>query len=223
MRIAHSADRDKLSDAMTAVRGVLAVLLAINAGQSSTSAQTAAQTSAYQKLVQRVKGGDRSVDFKEIRLAYSDFSEMHSVPDTAADKKAMNEALRAHQYEAALKHAEVVLDADYVDMDAHFGEYIADRELKRPEPAAFHKFVLEGLLKSITNSGDGKTPETAYEVIEVHEEYVLLRFMGVGLPESQSLLRKDQHSYDEIKFKDPRSGEETTLYFNVDIPVKHGL
>jgi hypothetical protein len=144
-------------------------------------------------------------------------------PDIEPPRKAMTAALNSKDFKGAIENADVVLASDFVDMDAHFIEYIANRELNVTDKANFHKFVLQSLLKSITESGDGKTPETAFQVIQVHEEYVLLRFMGVGLPESQSLLKKNGHSYDEIKFKDPKSGQLMTIYFNVDIPAKHGL
>jgi len=41
--------------------------------------------------------------------------------------------------------------------------------------------------------------------------------MGVGLPKSQSNLRQNGHAYDVIKFKDPESRQERTLYFNVAV------
>ena len=176
--------------------------------------------SQYQILVEKLKSGDRNVNFKELRLAYADSP---GGPDTDVQKKAMMVALNARDFAGALKNADVVLAGDYADMDAHFVAYIANRESNAAEQAEFHQFVLKGLLKSITDSGDGKTPQTAFQVIEVHEEYVLLHFMGVGLPESQSLIQRDGHSYDEIKFKEPKSQKDATLYFNVDIPIKHGL
>jgi hypothetical protein len=59
------------------------------------------------------------------------------------------------------------------------------------------------------------------ERISLGEEYVWLRFMAGGRPKSQSLLHKNGHSYDEITFKDSASGQESTLYFKVDIPIQH--
>lgn len=174
-------------------------------------------------MVERVKGGDQTIDFRELRLAYMDSRTYSNGPDTETQKKAMTAALNSKDFKGSIKNADVVLASNYVDMDAHFAEYIANRELNATGKADFRKFVLQALLKSITDFGDGKTPETAFQVIQVHEEYVLLRFMGVGLPESQSLLHKNGHSYDEIKFKDPKSGQSVTIYFNVDIPAKHGL
>jgi hypothetical protein len=42
--------------------------------------------------------------------------------------------------------------------------------------------------------------------------------MGVGLPEKQSLVQKDGHSYDllQVKYKD---GKEQEIWFNVDISM----
>ena len=177
----------------------------------------------YEEMVERVKSGDQAIDFRQLRLAYMNSKTYKNAPDTEVQKKAMMAALNSKDFRGALNDADVVLASDYVDMDAHFAEYIANRELNATDKADFHKFVFQALLKSITDSGDGRTPETAFQVIQVHEEYVLLRSMGVGLPESQSSIHKNGHSYDEMTFKDPKSGQSVTLYFNVDVPAKHGL
>lgn len=190
--------------------------------QVAIAQDAANQQASYESLVKRLKDGDITIDFRQLRLAYAESTNYSNGPDTDPQKKAMMAALDSEDFSSAIKNADTVLASNYVDMEAHFAEYIANRELKIEEKAVFHKFVLQSLLNSITDSGDGKTPETALQVIEVHEEYVLLRFLGIGLPESHSLLHKNGHSYDEIKFKDPQSGESVTRYFNVDIPFKHG-
>jgi hypothetical protein len=172
---------------------------------------------AYEALVEKVKSGDKSVDFKQLRLAYADSTTPR--PDTDPQKQAMTAALNSKNYTEVLKNADVVLASDFVDMDAHYAEYVAQRELNRAEQAEFHKVVLRGLLDSIAHSGDGKSEKTAYQVIEVHEEYVVLRFMGL-MPSKQSLSQKDSHSYDVMETVNPKTQEKVTLYFNVDIPMK---
>jgi hypothetical protein len=172
---------------------------------------------SYSDLVTRLKAGDKNVDFKALRLAYADTT---GGKDTDKQKKAMTAALNSKNYAEAIKNADRVLAEDYVDMDAHFVEYIAHRELNQSDQAEFHKFVLQGLLDSITHSGDGKSFETAFQVIEVHEEYVVLRFMGL-MPSEQSMSTKNGHSYDVMKAVNPKSNEEVTLYFNIDIEEKH--
>jgi len=207
---------------ITVIRTSLILTVALIAG--SALAHGKQKTSGeYDALVERVKQGDQTVDFRQLRIAYSESAHYSEGPDVSSQKKAMMQELRGKEFDKAIKDAGTVLESDYVDMDAHYAEYVAHRELKEQERSDFHKFVFEHLLHSITDHGDGKTTETAYQVIDVHEEYILLRSMGVGLPKSQALMNKDGHSYDEIKFVDPKSQEERTLFFNVDIPIKHGL
>jgi hypothetical protein len=172
---------------------------------------------AYEALVEKVKTGDKGVDFKQLRLAYADSPT--SRPDTDPQKKAMTAALNSKNYPEALKNADVVLASDFVDMDAHFAEYVAQRELNNTEQAEFHKFVLHGLLDSIMHSGDGKSEETAFQVIEVHEEYVILRYVGL-MPSKQSLSTKGGHSYDVMEAVDAKTQEKITLYFNIDVEMK---
>jgi hypothetical protein len=62
--------------------------------------------------------------------------------------------------------------------------------------------------------------EKAWVVINVHEEYVVLRALGFR-PSEQNVAHKDGHSYDVMKVKNAEDGTEQTLYFNVDIPFKH--
>jgi Domain of unknown function (DUF4919) len=81
----------------------------------------------------------------------------------------MNVALSSKDFAKAIKNADAVLASDSMDRDCHFVEYVAHRELQEDEAAELHKSILQGLLKSLTDSGDGKTPETAYPVIEVHD------------------------------------------------------
>jgi hypothetical protein len=179
-------------------------------------------TAEYKALMERAKNGDQTVDFRRLRLAYAD-SDAYGKADTDGQKEAMWAALNAKDFHAAIKNADAVLEGDYADMDAHFVKSAAYSELRQTDLSDIQKFIFRGLLKSITDSGDGKTPETALQVIQVHEEYVVLHSKGVGLPKSQSLVQSKDHSYDKIVFNDPDNGQETVLYFNVDIPIKHGL
>jgi hypothetical protein len=195
---------------------ITALAISVLAARSFCQEKSTAK-SIYSDLLAKVKGGDRSVDFKELRFAYADSP---GGPDTDKQKKAMMAALDSKNYADALKNADIVLAADYVDMDAHFAEYIAYRELKNEVQTEFHKFILQGLLDSITHPGDGKSFETAFQVIQVHEEYVVLRFMGL-MPSKQSMSEKNGHSYDVMEAVNPKSNEKVTLYFNIDIEEKH--
>jgi hypothetical protein len=174
----------------------------------------------YATLLAKLKAGDTNIDYGRLRLSYVDSPEYKQAKDVSKSEKAMIPAINAKEYKEALKDAEVVLANDYVNMDAHFVAFIANRELGATDKADFHRTVFRGLVDSIIHSGDGKSTEKAWVVINVDEEYVILRVLGFR-PSGQSLINKDGHSYDEMKVKNVEDGTEQTFYFNVDISMKH--
>lgn len=179
-----------------------------------------AQPSEYATLLAALKAGNTAIDYTRLRLSFMDSPEYSAEKDTTDAEKAMGEALQANDFPRALKNAQTVLDNEYVNIDAHYVAYIANREMGSADKAQFHLTVFRALLDSIRNSGDGLSTEKAWVVISVHEEYVLLRALGFR-PFQQSLLAVNGHSYDKMVVKNTEDGSEKTFYFNVDIPMKH--
>lgn len=179
--------------------------------------QAAVEKMSYDGMVQKIKAGDRNIDFRGLRMASAESS---AHPDTSERKKKMFAELKAEKYPDAIKSAEVVLNGDFADIDAHYVAFAANRALNNTEQADFHKWAFQGLIDSIMHSGDGKSMATAYEVVEVHEEYVVLRYLGL-MPGEQSLLNQGAHSYDKMVAVDPRTNEKVQLFFNIDIEEKH--
>lgn len=176
--------------------------------------------SEYATLLAAVKGGDTNIDFGRLRLSWVDSPEYKKAKDTTREEQGMAAALGQKNYADALKDAEAVLAQEYVNMDAHFVAYVANKELGAQDKAAFERAVFRGLVDSIMKSGDGKSAEKAWVVINVHEEYVILRVLGYR-PGEQSLMNKDGHAFDVMKVKNVDDGTEATFYFNVDISMKH--
>jgi hypothetical protein len=171
-------------------------------------------------LLADVKAGNTNIDFGRLRRSWMDSPEYKQAKDTSEEEQAMGSALAQKNYAEALRNAEVVLASDYVNMNAHFVAFAANQELGAADKAEFHRTVFHGLLDSIRDSGDGKSTDKAWVVINTQEEYVLLRALGYR-PGKQSLLKKDGHAYDVLKGKSVEDGTEATFYFNVDIPFEH--
>lgn len=193
----------------------LAAILCISALPLVSRAK---ETSEYANLLSALKAGNTNIDYGRLRMSYVESPERKKAKDTSADEKAMSQALQDRDFPSALKQADAVLENEYVNLDAHFVAYIANREMGDSVKAEFHKAVFRGLIDSIRNSGDGKSPEKAWVIISVHEEYVMLRVMGLR-PSGQSLVMDKGHAYDVMKAKD-EDGKEETFYFNTDIPMK---
>ena len=132
--------------------------------------------------------------------------------------KPMNAAINQKNYEEALKIAESVLAKNFVEINAHMTAQIAYQETGNTERAQFHKFMADGLLKSIKSNVDGKSVDSAYEVISINEEYGLIRSLGLR-PIRQALVENKGHSFDAITVVD-QTGKESVIYFNIDKPFK---
>lgn len=178
--------------------------------------------SEYASLLARVKNGDLTIDFKQLRFSYMDSPERHKAKDTSDEEKEMWQLLGKKDYKTAIEKADVVLANEFVNLDGHFVEYRAYQELQNGAQSDFHHAVFGGLIKSIIDSGDGQSLQTAYVVISTHEEYVLLNLRGLR-PGKQNLVMDHGHSYDVLEAIDPETQKTVTLYFNVDIPFKHYL
>lgn len=185
--------------------------------QAAGQAQEPVGKVVYDVLLERVKKQDAAVNFQELRLAYTDTKQYSPYGGDRETRKAMFVALNGKLYDQALNSSETILAANYLDINAHFAAYLAHRELGHADKADYHKSIFQKLLKSISDSGDGKTMETAFVVISTDEEYALFNFMGVR-PTAQELIEEKSHHYDKMTVTDPKSEQSAIYYFNIDKP-----
>jgi len=172
---------------------------------------------SFADLLQRAKNGDATVDFRELRIAYTETKEYNPYRSARDERQKMFAALNANQYEQAREFAEIILAQNFLDLNGQFGAFVSYRELGNAPKTTLHKFLFEGLVHSVENSGDGKSPETAFMVISVDEEYVLLNWRGLRATE-QSLVNQNGHVYDLMKAVNTKTNETVSYYFNIDKP-----
>ncbi len=184
--------------------------------QPKRSTEDAPKTS-YATLLARAKKSDSTVDFKELRLAYTETPEYNPYGGDRDTRQKMFALLQAKQFDQAVESAEKILATDFVEINAHFVAYVANRELGRADKATFHKFMFDGLIESIKGSGDGRSLETAFVVISTDEEYVLFNFLGLR-PAEQSLMTRNGHSFDRMTANNPKTNETVVYFFNIDKP-----
>lgn len=172
---------------------------------------------SFAALLERAKKSDATLDFKELRLAYTETSDYSPYGGDRETRQKMFASLNAKEFDKAIESAEKILAKNFVEMNAHFVAYVAHRESGRAEKATFHKFMFDGFVKSITGSGDGKTAETAYVVISTDEEYTLFNVLGLR-PTGQALITQNGHSFDRMTAINPKTNETVIYFFNVDKP-----
>jgi len=190
--------------------------LASSQPQSGKSSQEAPKTS-YAALLARVKKSDSTVDFIDKGPATTETAEYNPYGGDRETRQKMLAALQARQFDQAVELAEKILTANFVEINAHFVAYVANRELGHADKATFHKFMFDGLIKSIKGSSDGLSAETAFVVISTDEEYVLFNFLGLR-PSEQSLVTRNGHSFDRMTASNPKTNETVVYFFNIDKP-----
>jgi hypothetical protein len=173
----------------------------------------------YENLLAKLKGGDTSIDFTALRMAFTKTKEYSYSGTTKAEKEKFLKPFNDKNYKDALKQAEKFMEKNYVDANAHFVAYNAAKELKDEKKAEFYKAVLLGLLASIKDGNDGLSAEKPFRVISIDEEYTLMRFLGYQFS-SQSLQNADGHQFDVFAATNAKTKENVKLYFNIDIVWK---
>lgn len=188
---------------------------------SFAAAQSYGGVHTYDSLVARARTGDTTVDFGRMRMAYTETPLYDPYnPEPVLLEKEMTVALNADSAALALALAQRILDSNYANLNAHFASSLAYRQLRDTGRMALHHTILMRLIMAIAESGDGKSAETAWKVISVREEYFIVMMSGLTVKSQELATAKDGSPVDKLSVVDEESRTETTLYFNVAIPME---
>jgi hypothetical protein len=175
----------------------------------------AAEQPTYDALVVQLKAGNTMIDYQALRFARSElpgYNPYDALSDP--DKGDLIRAMAGNDADRVAAIANDIIARDYTDIDAHAAlATVLQRRGERDE-AAFELAVANGLLRSIEQSGDGMTPETAFVVAGVAEEYSFLGARGVQVAK-QSLLQTERGPVDALEVVNPTNSERSTVYFNI--------
>lgn len=131
------------------------------------------------------------------------------------DHERVVELYRDGEIESFLEAADAWLIKCPIDADTHLRVAMALKERQDWVGYNTHLGIFYGLLHSITETGDGKSPETAFKVISVHEEYSLIQEIG-GKVLKQELVAGP---CDKMTVSRKNGAIEFDMYFNVLIPM----
>ena len=172
----------------------------------------------YTSLLSRVKEGDLSVDFRAFRLAAA-LGGRSADAREFIDHGATSRLLVTGNYHAALDSATKTLERNYASLYGQFDATVACQKLGMLEDAAKHQKLLNALVESIRVSGDGKSPESAWFVVNTPEEYFLLRQQLHLVPKKQELFTIKGHAYDRLDVVDPQTNSAQSVWFNTDVDM----
>jgi len=196
------------------MRRLLLVSATLLALAGAARAADPAADARYQQLLAQAKTADpASVDWQALRFAYADSSGFSVTGGEDDQHQALFQALNKDDNKAVVAAANAILAKDFVDVDAHVALDLADQALGFKQQSAREHQIALGLLKSV-HTGDGATPETAFTVITVGEEYATMRAFAMRVT-GQALVMAGPHSYDRLTVVDSE-GKTRSFFFLVD-------
>jgi hypothetical protein len=192
-----------------------ALTLPVHAQQSAEQAKT-----KYSTILKQVQDGNLEINFRDFRLAGTLMAGPHASSLEQAEQINFRHLMEAGKTAEALDAANQALNRNYASLSGHMDAILACVKLNKPAEADFHRKLLIALLDSIQNSGDGKTPETAWFVVTIPEEYIFLDLRLKLHRTQQALVRKDGHAYDKLTVLDPKTSQTQEVWFNTDVDLQ---
>ena len=180
--------------------------------------ETKVARAKYDQLAARVNAGDMDIDWQALRVS----ARVGEVYGDYDPYKAAREALALFDkgdYEGALKIAHETEQHNIADVDAHLSAWGCLRQLARQGEADKEWSILQALLKSILKSGNGKSFKSAFFVVGIREEFVLMEAALQVQLQQQHSERVNGHYYDVVEVTN-RSGKKSVLWFNTDTDIE---
>jgi hypothetical protein len=151
------------------------------------------------------------IDFVKFRFAYLMVRDRDRLWVPVRVEESLRESISSNHHDQTLELCETVQKYDFTDIYSHvIRNYLLEQA---GQNMAFYKAYVNHLLDSIFDSGDGRSPETAFHVTQVKEEYELLKFMEL-YPQEKITFEKGGHSFDVLTCT-KKSGDIYQIYFDI--------
>ena len=170
----------------------------------------------YAALVTAAQDGDPGTDYTAMRQAYAQIADYDPYGDkTNVFMRDGRAAYVAKDCKTALEKFKAAIALNFTISEAHALsadclEQAGDQTAEKREEA-----IAQGLFDSIIMSGDGEKPDTAFTVMTLQEEEVILAVAGLQ-GTGQALVNTDHGPVDKISVTDEKSGEKGAVFFNVN-------
>lgn len=152
-----------------------------------------------------------TIDFVKFRYSYILARDESDIVVTEELEEELKQAVKAEDKQKALNLCNEILEKDYTDIYAHvMRNYLYKLDGK---DVSFYQAYVGKVMDSLFTSGDGRTPQTAFLLFQVKEEYEVLKFLRLQ-PRKQSLIEDGGKYFDLLTATDEK-GNKHEIYFNI--------
>jgi uncharacterized protein (UPF0297 family) len=167
----------------------------------------------YSAFVKQLENGEVDINYKEFRESFIE-SEQFKIASKGRREidslgSEMYKQIDEKNYKEIIQITKSILSIDYTNMFALKILRQTYNAIGDTINASKYKAIQFGLLNSIVKNGDGKTCATAWPVIQITEEYFILKMLGAELL-NQSIDKTGLCDKMEVKSNE---GEKKIYYF----------
>lgn len=176
----------------------------------------------YDSAVQQSQSMPHAFSFYTLRLYYMQGSHYDPVGEEPQKElfSAAERALQAKdptQLYDALDTARSVLWNHAANLAVvEMGETLSKRDKRLGKPE-YYAWLRKGLMTEVMNSGDGSSPETAYDVITLEEERELLDRLNLKITRSETV-QEENEWYNMYEITKP-DGTPSIIFVNATYPL----
>lgn len=178
----------------------------------------------YPNLLEKFKNNDTTLTIMDYRFLYYGYAKQHSYKPYGISKHAeeiqkilFNKELKNDDYLLLEEKIAMSLTDDPFDLKMIVRLINVYKYLKKEDLAEKLIYKHNMLIDTILGSGDGLSCETAFQVINVSDEYVILNVFGFQ-SKSQAMI---DGTCDFLTLEDPNKEIGIDgIYFNIEIPFK---
>jgi len=176
---------------------------------------TPTKSHTYEVVLERVKARAYADDFRLLREEFVK-TDLYKPFDSAEREQTqqMFEAFDNNNLKLCLSLADRILARNFLSLPAHRAAAICNEQRGDDMAQQFHDAMYRGLLDAVARSGNGSSPAAAFVVITVDEIDALLQAQDLEVV-SQSQLQQGEHEYNRVFVRNPQTGRQFYVYFDV--------
>ena len=187
-------------------------------GPFPASAQEAAPAentdAAYAAMLEQAQAMPADFDFAKVRDLYTKTSFFNPYgTDPKTDYKKFFDRQDAGDT-TVLKDVEQYAKTHFALPEAQSRAMDMYEKAGDKNTAAYHEWALRGLIDAIWHSGDGKSAQSAIHVVNVSEEYMIMRGRKYEVG-GQSLANENGRVYDVLNGTNKETGEIVKVWFDI--------
>jgi len=159
-------------------------------------AQRKQSQAIYNDLIAKAISGEKSVDYTVLRAVYPFTAQWDAFSSVSAPlMEQAKAAAKGKDCNTALEKLDEVLKIDYTMIVAHR----VRSDCLKGNAARIESRIADGLMDSLKRGGDGKSENTAYPVMALHEELDILGEKHIVFKTRETEVRgSDGHFYDVV-------------------------